>query len=90
MMKDYKLMFDSEQQADDVIEQVTSSLHPSQYIVYVIGAQQRIDYDESNPNAEPVVTLLSDKWLVDMRLRELNSLLDKYSVVVETPIHSFS
>lgn len=89
-MKDYKLVFDSEQQANDVIEKVTSSLHPSQYVVYVIGVHQRVEYDENNPEAEPVVTLLSDKWLVDMRLREPNSLLDKYSVVVETPIHSFS
>lgn len=89
-MQDYKLVFDSEQQADEVIEQATSSLHPSQYVVYVIGAHQKIEYDENNPESEPVVTLLSDKWLVDMRLREPNSLLDKYSVVVETPIHSFS
>lgn len=89
-MQDYKLVFDSEQQANAVIEQVTSSLHPSQYVVYVIGAHQLIEYDENDIEAEPVVTLLSDKWLVDMRLREPNSLLDKYSVVVETPIHSFS
>lgn len=89
-MKDYRLRFDDEQQANDVIEQVTNDLHPSQYVVYVIGAHQRIEYDENDIEAEPVITLLSDKWLVDMRLREPNSLLDKYSVTVETPIHSFS
>lgn len=89
-MQDYKLVFDSEQQANDVIEQVTSSLHPSQYVVYVIGVHQKIEYDENDPEAEPVVTLLSDKWLVDMRLRTANDLLDEYNVEVETPIHSFS
>lgn len=90
MMQDYKLVFDSEQQANDVIEQVTSNLHPSQYVVYVIGEHQNIEYDENDIEAEPILTLLSDKWLVDMRLREPNELLDKYNVVVETPIHSFS
>ena len=89
-MKDYKLVFDGEQQANEVIEQVTADLHPSQYVVYVIGVHQKVEYDEDDPEAEPVVMLLSDKWLVDLRLREPNSLLDKYSVVVETPIHSFS
>lgn len=89
-MKDYKLVFDSESQADEVIEKVTGDLHPSQYVVYVIGAHQKIEYDEDDPEAEPVITLLSDKWLVDMRLRTANKLLDKYSVEVETPIHSFS
>lgn len=89
-MIDYKLVFDSEQQANEVVEQVTSSLHPSQYVVYIIGEHQKIEYDENDIEAAPVVTLLSDKWLVDMRLREPNELLDKYSVVVETPIHSFS
>lgn len=89
-MQDYKLVFDSESQSDDVIEQVTGDLHPSQYVLYIIGVHQRVDYDESNPEAEPVVTVLSDKWLVDLRLREPNELLDTYDVVVETPIHSFS
>ena len=89
-MQDYKLVFDSESQADDVIEQVTGDLHPSQYVVYTIGIHKRYEYDESNPEAEPTVTILSDGWHVDLRLREPNDLLDKYSVVVETPIHSFS
>lgn len=89
-MQDYKLIFDSKQQSDNVIEQITKDLHPSQYVVYVIGAHQRIDYDENNPETKPVVTKLSDKWLVDIRLRVANDLLDKYSVKVETPIHSFS
>lgn len=89
-MFDYKLVFDSEQQANDVIEKVTGDLHPSQYVVYVIGVHQRIEYDEANPEAEPVVRLLSDKWLVDLRLRNANNILDKYNVKVITPIHNFS
>lgn len=89
-MQDYKLVFDSESQANEVIEQVTGELHPSQYVLYVIGVHQKIEYSEDDPEAEPFVTLLSDKWLVDMRLRTANKLLDNYSVDVETPIHSFS
>lgn len=89
-MFDYKLVFDSESQADEVVEQVTGELHPSQYVVYVIGVHQKVEYNKDDPEAEPVVTLLSDKWLVDMRLRTANKLLDEYNVVVETPIHSFS
>ncbi|MGM8890652.1 hypothetical protein ACS8FA_07365 [Psychrobacter sp. 1Y1] len=89
-MQDYKLVFDNESQANEAIGQVTDDLHPSQYVLYVIGVHQKIEYNEDDPEAEPVVTLLSDKWLVDMRLRTANKLLDKYSVEVETPIHSFS
>lgn len=89
-MKDYKLVFDSESQADEVIEQVTGGLHPKEYVLYVIGVHQKIEYNEDDPEAEPVVTLISDKWLVDMRLREANDVLDAYNVEVETPIHSFS
>lgn len=89
-MIDYKLRFDTEQQADDVISQITSDLHPSQYVRYDIGQIKHYEYDEANPEAEPVVTIVSDKWHVDLRLRTANKLLDKYSVEVDTPIHSFS
>lgn len=89
-MIDYKLVFTDETQANDIIEQVTADLHPSQYVVYVIGVHQKVEYNENDPEAEPVVTLLSDKWLVDMRLRTANKWLDEYSVEVDTPIHSFS
>lgn len=89
-MIDYKLVFDSESQADDVIEQVTGELHPSQYVVHVIGVHQKVEYSKDDPDVEPVVTLLSDKWLVDMRLRVANNELNQYAVEVETPIHSFS
>ena len=89
-MIDYKLVFDSDSQADDVVERVTADLHPSQYVLYVIGVHQKTEYDENDPEAEPVVTILSDKWLVDLRLRKANALLDVYSVEVDTPIHSFS
>ena len=89
-MIDYKLVFTDETQANEVIKQVTADLHPSQYVLYVIGVHQRIDYDERNPEAEPVVTKLSDDWLVDLRLRVANNELNQYAVEVETPIHSFS
>lgn len=89
-MKDYRLRFDDEQQANDVIGQVTDDLHPRQYVRYDIGQIKHYEYDESNPEAEPVVTVISDKWHVDLRLRAANDLLDEHSVVVNTPIHNFS
>ena len=89
-MKDYRLRFDDEQQANDVVGQVTDNLHPSQYVRYDIGQIKHYEYDEANPEAEPVVTIVSDKWHVDLRLREANSSLDEYNVQVETPVHSFS
>lgn len=89
-MKDYRLRFDTEQQANEAIGQVTDDLHPSQYVRYDIGQIKHYEYDEVNPDAEPVVTIVSDKWHVDLRLRTANDLLDEHSVVVNTPIHNFS
>ena len=89
-MFDYKLRFETEQQANDVIGQVTDDLHPSQYVRYDIGQFKDYEYDEDNPDAEPVVTIVNDKWHVDLRLRTANDLLDEYIVEVNTPIHNFS
>lgn len=89
-MKDYRLRFDTEQQANDVIGQVINDLHPSQYVRYDIGQIKHYEYDEANPEAEPVVTIVNDKWHVDLRLRTANDLLDEHSVEVNTPMHNFS
>lgn len=89
-MFDYRLRFDTEQQANDIIEQVTDDLHPSQYVRYDIGQIKHYEYDEANPEAEPVVTIVSDKWHVDLRLRTADKSLDKYHVEVDTPVHRFS
>lgn len=89
-MKDYKLVFTDEAEANRIIEQVIGELHPSQFVLYTIGIPKEYIYDENDIEAEPTVIILSDKWHVDLRLREANNLLDQYSVVVETPYHSFS
>lgn len=86
-MFDYKLKFETEQQANDVINAVTDSLHESQYVRYDIGQIKRYDYDD---NAQPIVTVISDKWHVDLRLRQADESLDKHTVNVKTPAHSFS
>lgn len=88
-MQDYKLVFNSEAQATDVIEQVTGDLHPKEFVLHVIGAHIKREWPNGE-DQEPVVTLASDKWLVDLRLREANDLLNPYDVVVKTPIHNFS
>lgn len=59
-MKDYRLRFDD--------------LHPSRYVRYDIGQIKHYEYDEANLDAEPVVTIVSDKWHVDLRLRTANEL----------------
>lgn len=89
-MKDYKLRFDTEQQANDVIEQVIAGLHPSQYVRYDIGNIKRYEYDKNDLEAEPTVIVVSDKHHVDLRLRTDNDSLDKYVVVADNPVHSFS
>lgn len=89
-MKDYRLRFDTEQQANDVISRVINNLHPSQYVRYDIGQIKHYENDEDNPDAEPVVIIENDKWHVDLRLRTANDMLDEHSVVVNTPIHNFS
>ena len=89
-MKDYRLRFDDEQKSNEVISQVTDNLHPSQYVRYDIGQIKHYEYDEANPDAEPVVTIVSDKWHVDLRLRTANNSIDEHSVEVNTPIHNFS
>lgn len=89
-MKDYKLRFDTEQQANNFLNPILDDLHPSQYVRYDIGQIKHYEYDEANPDAEPVVTIVNDKWHVNLRLRTANDLLDEYSVVVNTPIHNFS
>lgn len=88
-MKDYRLRFDTEQQANDVIAQVTKDLHPSQFMRYEIGQIRNYEYDEDNPAAEPVVTIISDKWHVALQLQTANDLLDEYSIV-DTPTHNFN
>ena len=89
-MFDYKLKFETEQQANDAIEQVTNDLHPSQYVRYDIGQIKHYEYDDNDVDAQPIVTIISDKWHVDLRLREANESLDKHTVNVKTPAHSFS
>lgn len=89
-MFDYKLKFETEQQANDVINAVTDSLHESQYVRYDIGQIKRYDYDDNDVDAEPTVTIVSDKWHVDLRLRQANESLDEHTVNVKTPAHGFS
>ncbi|WP_440464322.1 hypothetical protein [Psychrobacter sp. ASPA161_6] len=89
-MIDYKLVFDSESQANDVIEEVTGELHPSQYVRYDIGNIKRYEYDENNLEAEPTVIVVSDKYHVDLRLRAASDSLDEYVIVADNPVHSFS
>lgn len=89
-MFDYRLRFDDEQQANDAIGQVTNDLHPGQYVRYDIGQIKHYEYDESTPDTEPVVTIVSDKWHVDLRLRTENKALEKYQVFPDESVHQFS
>lgn len=88
-MKDYKLVFTDEAQANTVIDKVISKLHPSQYVLYVIGIHKTYEYDLDDQEAPPVVTE-HEGWHVDLRLRKANKALDSYVVIPETPSHNFS
>ena len=89
-MFDYNLRFDTEQQANEVLNPILGALHPSQYVRYDIGQIKNYEYDEANPESEPIVTIVSDKWNVDVRLRTDNKSLAKYQVFPNEPIHNFS
>jgi len=87
---DYKLKFKDEAEANQVVAEATKDLHPSQYVIYVIGIPKSFQYDENDLEAPPIVTILDDGWFVDLRLREKNSALDAYRVYPKTPLHAFS
>ena len=89
-MFDYALVFDSELQADMVINSAVNELHARDYVVYTIGQIIEYVFDEQNPAAEPTVIVVSDKWHVNLRLRTANDALDEYRVYPSSPVHSFS
>ncbi|WP_352338301.1 hypothetical protein [Psychrobacter sp. 16-MNA-CIBAN-0192] len=89
-MFDYNLKFDTEQKANESLNPILEALHPSQYVRYDIGQIKNYEYDANDLEAEPVVTIVDDKWHVNIRLRTENSLLDEHRVYPETPSHEFS
>ena len=89
-MIDYHLRFRDEAAANAVVSEVVSGLKPYDYVVHSIGALVTYSYDDNDPDALPVKTVIDDRWHVDIRLREPNTLLDAYRVYPNTPAHQFS
>lgn len=89
-MQDYKLKFETEQQANAVLTPVLEGLHPKKFVRYDIGPIVIPRYDDNDPEAEPTTTVVSDKYHVDLRLITPNDVLDKYVVQADNPVHSFS
>lgn len=89
-MFDYKLRFETEEEANKIINEVTKGLHPSKYVIYVIGQIKEYIYDETDLTKPPQVIIKDKRWHVDIRLREENKILDAYVVTPEVPNHNFS
>ena len=90
MFFDYHLRFETERQANEVLEPILSELHPSEYVRYDIGQIKGYQYNEDDLDAKPVITIVSDKWHVNLRLRDEYEALEPYQVFPKTPAHQFS
>ena len=89
-MIDYHLRFSDEATANTVISEVIAGLKPYDYVVHAMGEYVVYSYDDSNPDADPIKTVIDARWHVDVRLREPNAVLDAYRVYPDTPAHQFS
>lgn len=89
-MFDYNLRFDTELKANNFLNPILEALHPSQFVRYDMGQIKSYEYNEEDLEAAPIVTVISDKWHVNLRLRTENKLVEKYQVFPETPLHEFS
>ena len=88
-MHTYKLKFDNEAQATHAVEIATAGLKPWDYDVKVIGVHKEYEHDETNPEAEPIVTVF-DGWHVDI-VSNVDLVFDPVFLVdPKNPIHEFS
>ena len=85
----YKLKFDNEEQATQAVDTATSGLNTWDYDVKVIGIHTRYEYDESDPEAEPIATVM-DGWHVDIVSRVELVFDPVFLVEPRNPIHEFA
>lgn len=89
MIRTYKLKFDNEGRANDVISAATAGIPSYNYSIKVIGIHKEYEYDETDPEAEPTVTEF-DGWHVDIVSR-VDLVFDPvFLVEPKNPIHNFA
>ena len=85
----YKLKFDNEYQSNAAVEVATSGLKPWDYDVKVIGIHKEYLGNETDPEAEPIVTVF-DGWHVDIVSRVELVFDPVFLVEPKNPIHEFA
>lgn len=88
-MHTYKLKFDNEAQATNAVETATAGFKPWDYDVKVIGVHKEYEYDETDPEAEPTVTVF-DGWHVDIVSSVELEFDPLFLVDPKNPIHEFA
>lgn len=89
MIRTYKLKFDNERQANDVIRTATRGVPAYYYSVKVIGIHKEYEHDEADPEAEPVV-IEHEGWHVDIVSGEPLEFPIEYLIYPKNPLHSFA
>ncbi len=87
MIRTYKLKFDNEAQSIAAISATTVGIPSYNYSIKTIGIHK--EYDETDPEAEPTVTVF-DGWHVDIVSRVELVFDPVFLVEPENPIHSFA
>jgi len=89
MIQSYKLKFDNEAQAIAAVSAATAGRPSYNYSIKVIGIHKEYEYDETDPEAEPTVTVF-DGWHVDIVSRVELEFDPLFLVEPKNPIHSFA
>lgn len=88
-MFSYKLKFVNEAQAITAVSAATTGIPSYNYSIKVIGIHKEYEYDETDPEAEPIVTEF-DGWHVDIVSRVKLVFDPLFLVDPKNPIHSFA
>lgn len=89
MIRTYKLKFDNEAQANTAVSAATAGIQSYNYSIKVIGIHKEYEYDEADPESEPIVTVF-DGWHVDIVSRVELEFDPVFLVEPKNPIHEFS
>lgn len=89
MIRTYKLKFDNEAQAIAAVNAATAGIPSYDYSIKAIGIHKEYEYDEADPEAEPIVTAF-DGWHVDIVSRVELEFDPLFLVAPKNPIHEFS
>lgn len=89
MIRTYKLLFDSEEQAVAAVSAATVGIPSYNYSIKVIGIHKEYEYDETDSEAEPTI-IEHDGWHVDIVSRVELEFAPVFLVEPKNPIHEFA